>query len=126
MKKGDIFWAKDKSCHPHPIVYLSDSCEQGRFSACILSTKQVLGNVKMQKEHFYEKNENGEIYSFNYNNSYLVTSATFLKEEIWLESDLPCGRLTEEGILFIDENLGNIDSIYHPIPIYKKYKTNEK
>jgi uncharacterized membrane-anchored protein len=79
MKKGDILVATDKSTHPHPIIFLETSSE-GKFNACILSTKSTNGNIKMSIKHFFEQDENGNDYDIKFNNSHLVPYRIFEKK----------------------------------------------
>lgn len=118
MKKGDIFTAIDKTKHPHPIVFIEISSE-GKFNACILSSKDTNGNVKMSKNHFLAKDENGKAYPIKFNNSHLVPYRFFEKEELWLSSKEPKGRLTEEGIKFVESYTHTANLEYHPIPIWQ-------
>jgi len=118
MNKGDIFIATDKSKHPHPIVFL-ETLSEGKFKACILSTKGGHGNLKMSDTHFTKVDENRNEYTVTFKNSHLVPYRVFEKEELWLSTQEPKGRLTEEGIRFIEKYTSDINSEYHPIPISK-------
>jgi hypothetical protein len=117
MKKGDIFVAIDKRKHPHPIVFLGKSSD-GKFNACILSTKGTNGNVKMSIGHFFTHDENGIDYEIKFNNSHLVPGRIFEKEELWLNSVDPKGKLTEEGIRFIERYAIGANPEHHPVPIW--------
>jgi hypothetical protein len=117
MKKGDIFWATDKSKHQHPIVFLK-TLSEGRFSACILSSKVTEGNVKMSENDFLKKDEDGKKYVIVFNNSHLVPDRVFEKDEFWLSSKIPKGRLSESGIELVEKYTNGISSEYHPFPIW--------
>lgn len=66
MKKGDIFIARNRQNHPHPIVYWECIEENARFRACILSTTSTNGNVLMNPNHFCD--------GFIVDNTHLVIS----------------------------------------------------
>ena len=117
MKKGDIFWATDKSKHQHPIVFLK-TLSEGIFSACILSTKETKGNIKMSENDFLKKDEYGKKYVIVFSNSHLVPNRTFEKSEFWLSSKMPKGRLSESGIELVEKYTSGISSEYHPFPIW--------
>ena len=58
MEKGEIYLARDREKHYHPIVFL-EQIDIVRFKACIISTKSTNGNIPMLHEHFYMNDENG-------------------------------------------------------------------
>ena len=122
MKKGDVFTATDRENHPHPIVFLEVSSE-GKFNACILSTKPTQGNVKMSENYFLKQDAKGNEYTVMFNNSYLVPGRIFEKEDLWLSSMEPQGRLTECGIKFVEEHTRGTNSEYHPVAIKRVYKS---
>ena len=117
MKKGDILIATDKRKHPHPIIFLEASSD-GKFNACIISTKGTNGNVKMSENHFFKKDEYGNDYHIKFNNSHLVPYRIFEKEELWLNSREPKGKLTDDGISFVEKHTRGSYSEYHPVPIW--------
>ncbi|MDH5032439.1 hypothetical protein [Chryseobacterium cucumeris] len=118
MNKGEIFKARDKRNHPHPIVFL-ERLSESKFSACILSTKDTEGNIPMSEEHFLNLDENARAYSIIYNNSHLVPYRLFKKEDLWLESNEPCGKLSEKGIEFIEKYTKDTNLEFHPVPIWE-------
>ncbi|GEM_PF-1660034 len=106
LEKGQIFWAKDHKNHKHPIVFLEAEDDE-KFLACILSTKKINGNIPMSSDHFFDKKDNGSSYSIKFKTSYLVPSRVFVKEYSWLKSLDPDGRLTESGVNFVEDNIGD-------------------
>jgi len=100
LEKGDIVWAIDREKHFHPIVFL-EVLNENEFRACILSTKPTNGNIKMEKKHIDES------YSFKYKNTHLVSEYKFVKQNDWIQDRKPVGRLTKEGIKFIEEKITN-------------------
>jgi len=117
MKKGEIFRAIDPSNHPHPIVFI-EKIDNEKFKACILSTKDTNGNIKMEPDHFYEKDENGGSFTITFKNSHLVPKLVLEKEYRWLKTEKPEGKLTDKGIAFIDKYLKDIESICLIGPIW--------
>jgi len=113
MTKGDIVWAKDREKNPHPIVFLKQINDYS-FKAVILSTKPTKGNLLMCPSHF----RNDTQYSFKFRNTYLVTTYTFIKMGNWIEIGNIVGRLTDEGIEFVDRNLPN-QQVSHNAPIWE-------
>lgn len=118
MKKGDIFIAKDKNRHPHPIIFLK-TLGKGKFSACVISHEESKGNIPMSEEHFFTQDENGENYLTSFNDSYLVPSK-FIKEKLWLDSLEPRGKLTNAGIEFVENHINSLNAEHFPLPIWKK------
>lgn len=106
LEKGQIFWAKDHENHKHPIVFLKAEDDE-KFLACILSTKNINGNIPMCSDHFFDKKQDGSIYSIKFKTSHLIPSRVFVKEYAWLKSLDPSGRLTESGVNFIEDNIGD-------------------
>ena len=117
MKIGEIFRAKNLEEHHHPIIFLG-KLPEGKFKACIISTKDTDGNIKMEKSHFEEFDEGGLKYKYSYNNSHIVPYRVFEKETLWLESEIPQGKLTQKGIDFIEKYFKDIKTEYHPYPIW--------
>ena len=100
MEKGEIYLARDREKHYHPIVFL-EQIDIVRFKACIISTKSTNGNIPMLHGHFYMNHENGAPYKIQFRNSFLVPNHTFIKMEFWLASSKVQGKLTELGLSFI-------------------------
>jgi ribosomal small subunit protein bTHX len=121
LNKGDILWACDKHIknHPHPMVFLEER-DEDNFAACSLSTKAVNGNIKMKPEHFCDKDEHGKSYNFlrNKNTPYLIAKR-YEKKNDWVFEKKPVGRLTEEGVRFVERNIPS-EATYHPKPVWKQ------
>lgn len=60
----------------------------------------------MKKEHFFEKNNNGDVFPIVFNNSHLVTAKLYkfhsMGEFIFV------GLLTHEGITFMEELIDDL------------------
>ncbi|MDL2223629.1 hypothetical protein LJB98_06000 [Bacteroidales bacterium OttesenSCG-928-M11] len=120
MEKGDIVWAMDKTKHYHPIVFL-EKIDEYSFKACILSTKDVNGNLKMQSNFIRVNDENGCKYDFQYNDTYLVSIYSFVKMNDWIAGAKIVGKLSDDGIKFAEANTPNIP-ILCPIKIQEFVK----
>ena len=123
LQIGDIVWAKNRGSHPHPIVYLGEFEEQDEryrdcFKACILSTKDVFENKKMEEIHFCKNDRNNKLYEErvskikivprDINSQYLVTKCAFSKQDDWItyvDEDDIVGNLSAEGLKFVKQNL---------------------
>ena len=116
MEKGDIIWADDRTKHPHPIVFIEQE-NNGGFSACIITHGQIEGNIKMEKEHFCEFDENNNPYSIQYDDSYFV-STKLAKEYNWITDKTVKGKLTEEGIKYVESEISN-KAESHPNPVWE-------
>jgi hypothetical protein len=117
MKKGDIMWAHDGENHPHPIIFI-EKINNASFKAGILSSQPMGRNIRMEPSFFCENNENGIPYTIpeDKNNQYLVTEYSYIKMDWWVKSEMPEGRLTEDGIRFVESHIPDqptlcIDSI---------------
>lgn len=120
MKKGDIFWAENKENNPHPIVFL-EWIDSVRFKACILSTKQTNDNISMSVKHFYKNDKKRKQYPIHFSNTYLIPNDSFIKMTFWLQSKTVQGKLTAEGIDFIERYITG-EPVLCPAPIWK-YKS---
>jgi hypothetical protein len=102
-KKGDIMWAHDKVNHVHPIVFI-EKINNYSFKAAILSSEATGENRLIPLEYFCKTDENGNSYSIpcNENNQYLVTEYSYTKMDYWIKSKKPEGRLTDDGISFVE------------------------
>jgi hypothetical protein len=113
MNQGDILIANDKSKHPHPIIYIEE-IDSENFYGCIISHEAGKGNVKMESEHFLDKDENDKPYPVQYDDSYLIPQ-NLKKEKLWITDKTVKGKLTDEGIAFVLSNIpGNKDASFHP------------
>lgn len=115
MRKGDIIWARDRVNHYHPIVFLKQE-SNGTFEACIISHDPEKGNIKMEKEHFCEVDENNVPYSIQYEDTYLV-HRRLSKEYSWITNETVKGRLTEAGIRYVESRIPT-QAESHPKPIW--------
>lgn len=121
FKKGDIILPKnevsridklDGLYHP-AIVWDIPFNGQRDFNGLMLTTSKpspVFDNIAMNEEHFYND------FKITYNNSHFVNQL-FYKFGSWGEFEL-VGRLTDEGLKFIDERLTN----HTPIEFMKYIK----
>lgn len=111
MEKGEIYIAIDKQSHPHPIVFL-EWINKVTFKACIISHETRYGNIQMLQEHFLINDDNENPYKIQFENSHLITNETFRKMEFWVSCNEVAGKLTNEGISFIEKY---IDANKEPI-----------
>lgn len=124
MEKGDILWAKDCENHPHPIVFIEE-IDNVRFKSCILSSDGVSVNELMEPKHFCIYDNEGKKYSFQYANTHLVKDQIFIKMRYWVYNKV-AGRLTTEGLLFIEDKIPKeLDPILCTVSI-KDYKNNSR
>ncbi len=117
MEKGDIFWATNKEDNPHPIVFL-EWIDIVRFKACILSTKSTNNNIPMLRRHFCEYSNDGVPYPIQFSNTFLVPNDSFIKMTFWLPNEVVKGKLTTEGIDFIERHITR-EPVLCPAPIWK-------
>jgi hypothetical protein len=123
LLKGDILWAKDTSAHKHPIVFLATINDQS-FKACILSHSAEHGNIKMEASHFQIADNSGVNYQFQYENTHLVTSHSFVKMNNWIDSNPNVvGKLTRIGVAFIEKNIPQ-PPVNCPCAIYEFQTSN--
>ena len=102
--------------HPHPIVILSDDCEE--LIACVISTKNTSDNIAMKEVHFEKTNsETGKRHDIQFNNSYLVKDK-FIKFKVDLKATRK-GQITPKGLEFINKELDGIPPRPLEGPIWK-------
>lgn len=120
MKKGEIYEAENCRKHPHKFVFLEKNDNES-FKACIITTKSGFKENKIMLEsHFHKKDENQAIYKIQYKNTHLVSGIIFIKLNSWLKSNpKPVGKLTSEGIHFIEEWLKDVEMIFKESPIWE-------
>lgn len=106
LKQGEIYRGKAehrKGNVFHPLVCLEDETKDKTIiEACVLthsSQGQTYQNIPMRNEHFLENDENGNPYSFKFENTCLVQQA-FNKELFWIEKTR-VGKLSKEGLDFV-------------------------
>ncbi|MGA9212358.1 hypothetical protein [Kaistella sp.] len=110
FNKGDIFWNIKKN--QHPIIFLEWIDKPLTFKACILSTENVKGNIKMEDSHFFLKDYTGKDYTIINKPSYLIKDYSFKKDVDWLKSPIRAGKLTDIGIRYVEKNIVPIDLTY--------------
>lgn len=116
MERGDIYRLKSKfradypeNSYKHPFVLWAYNGDY--FEGVMLTTSNCpqYGNIAMKKDYF----EKGHSLGFGKSNqkptSYLVPRC--LIKEIPSEHIERLGKLTEKGINFINEQIGNFDNI---------------
>jgi ribosomal small subunit protein bTHX len=120
LNKGDILWAcnKYKTNNPHPIVFLEER-DEDCFDACCLSSKPTGGNLKMESEHFCDKDELGNLYTFSHNKTSYLVMKRYEKKNDWVFGKKPVGQLSEEGIRFVESQISP-EATYHPKPVWKQ------
>lgn len=74
--------------------------------AMITTTDYNASNVAMKKEHFFEKNNNGDDFPIVFNNSHLVIAK--LHKFHSMGEFIFVGLLTPEGITFMEELLDHL------------------
>jgi len=117
--KGDILKSKHEDA-VHPIIFL-EGYDDSYFIGAMISTKgpeRHLDSIPMEKEHFEEIDENGEVYEIYFGPSFLV-DALLLKEHRWKPFD-KTGRLTPVGVEFVqDRIMGKYPMLWKE---YKRYR----
>ncbi len=77
------------------------------FQGAMITTTDYDGsNVAMKKEHFFEKNNNGDDFPIVFNNSHLVNAK--LHKFHSMGEFIFVGLLTPEGITFMEELLDHL------------------
>ena len=126
LKLGEIYRGKvayRKNNVYHPLVCLEDETNaKTTIDACVL-THSLCGmsyqNIPMKKEHFLENDEQGNPYSFKFENTCMVQNA-FEKELFWID-DKCIGKLSQEGIDFVLQNSRPFGpAIKYPKPLQGK------
>lgn len=108
IKKGDIFSPKvhDEMSkkHDHYIVYLQPYPKDESFYIGALLTHSLInGNILLQKNHFIKSDANGNIYKIKFDNSLVANHPVYKKND--LDALNIVGRLSEEGIAFVEKNI---------------------
>jgi hypothetical protein len=115
MKKGDIIYANKENAK-HPIIFLEPEKEYDLFTGVMLtSSGEFSNNISMKPEHFVEYDPSGKKYLISYKNSCFV-KAKFLKSTDWTPFKM-AGKLTEEGIKFVESNVGT-----EPKKLWEEYE----
>lgn len=117
MIERKIYWAKDRSKNPHPIICLKIA-GPSTIEGAVITSDCGYGNIPMEERYFLREDSNGQLYSIRYKPSYLIRDK-FEKYEIDLDQE-PYGELSEEGFDFVQEALREYEAYYFPNPIWKK------
>jgi len=126
MEKGEIYWAKDREIHPHPIVYMGKYSDYS-FCAAVLSSKpdntgRKIDNIPMKAEHFYKNDVNGEKYPICFKDTSgkktCVIDYNFEKEIAWIDTSSCIGKLTPKGIEFVEKIIKQYEPQKIKGPIY--------
>ena len=119
-QQGDILEAKkrDKTAGRHFIVYYEGYSEEN-FIGGMITHLEDKRNIPMNKSHFelYDKNDNK--YKITFDNTNLVV-AKLIKFESW-GPFTKVGRLSQKGIEFVTENIGELNS-----ETFEEYKHRTK
>ncbi len=117
MRKGEIIrGAKTK----HPIIFIKRE-NQDSFIGCMLThgtDKKFKGNTLFSKEHFRDRDDNGNVYDLTYSKSFFVDQR-LIKEDEW-GPFVKVGELTYEGIKYLEKNIS------HKKPISWKHYLSTK
>lgn len=109
IHKGDIFSPNiddvpGKKKHDHYIVYLQPYPENEEFYIGALLTHSLInGNIPLHKDHFIEKDANGNFYKIKFDNSMVANHPVYKKNNLDVLNIV--GRLSPEGITFIEKNI---------------------
>lgn len=109
---GDILQAKNRSKEAgfHYIIFY-DGYSDDEFEAGVLTTTNNFpDNILMDKSHFVEKNSEGNNFKITFNNSKLIPVKLFKPEE-W-GPYRKVGQLTDNGINFVREIIGDLKPVY--------------
>ena len=120
FNKGDILEGVKTV---HPIAFLKKINEE-TFEGCMLThapPNEKYDNIELKEEHFVRNKEDGTNYKVTYDKTYFV-KARLLKEGRWGPFKIE-GRLSENGIKYLEDKLDSIKPInWH---FYKgKYEDN--
>lgn len=126
LKKGGIYegtpYEKRRKNTVHYIICMEDvTTESKSFQACIISTdgpNEGRDNLLMSKNHFVEKDANGNFYKIRFNNTHLIKK-NLEKDISWINPN-KVGLLTKEGLDFVLEHAPNFGiTIYSDKPIWE-------
>lgn len=114
INKGDIFSpnihdVKGKNHdHDHYIVFLQPYPENYYFYiGALLTHSTINGNIPLLKNHFIEKDQNGNIYKIKFDKSLIANHPVYKKND--LDKSNLVGRLSEEGVAFVENNIAAYD-----------------
>ena len=110
--KGDILEAKNRKFQAgkHYIIFYDGYNDNEFIGGVLTSTDMFPVNIWMDSLHFIEKDEVGTDFKITYKNSKLVPAKLYKPEE-WGPFE-KVGQLTEEGIAFVEEHIGNLQAEY--------------
>ncbi len=115
MKRGDIVLGENNTNprypkNGHPIVFLENK-DAYTFVGLMLTTKSHDGmNNLMEFTHFMTHDENGNEYEFKYSGTHIVP-VNLLKKLEWAPFT-KIGKLTPEGISFVENIVANTEPVY--------------
>ncbi len=126
LEKGGIYEGtpkeRQKQNTVHYIICLDDvPAGSSSFSACIISTdgpNEGRDNLPMLKEHFIAKDNTGNPYKIQFNNTHLVKK-NFEKDTLWVKPN-KVGFLSSSGVQFVQEQSSLFGTRIHTDkPIWK-------
>lgn len=103
---GDILKGKDTN---HPIIFLKKE-NTDFFYGCIIThsnSKRYPINIPMEIQHFEVSNETGQKYEIQFERTHIVKLELIKKNE-WGPFKVK-GKLTSEGIQFVENQLKNLE-----------------
>lgn len=104
MTKGEIYFGKNNLKGRHPIVFLSD-IDEDSFNGLMLTHSPIRDNVLLSSKHFEWVNE-----GFDIETTHLVRRR-LIKKNAWEPFTL-VGKLSKEGLLFVDEKTQGMKADY--------------
>jgi hypothetical protein len=110
--RGDIVIGNDRrySAAKHPIIYLEGDLSVDFIGVMLTSSSTYSTNIWLPEEYVISRNEHGDLYVFQHKNTHFV-SIRLLKPISWGPFK-KVGKITEQGILFIEKEINNIQPIY--------------
>jgi len=107
---GDILEATDRTREAgyHYIIFYEGYTDDEFTAGILTSTNKYLVNILMDESHFINKDENGNDFKVTYKNSKLVPAKLY-KPENWGPFK-KVGQLSQDGILFVEENIGHLEA----------------
>lgn len=107
--KGDVIYGRINSDAIHPIIYLGEK-DDDYFRGAMITSKAIhrgRKNILMNENHIESHDESGKKNEFQFRNSYFVY-ANLIKKNEW-QPFRKTGRLTPEGIEFVEETIGSLE-----------------
>ncbi|QKX06764.1 hypothetical protein HN014_18195 [Aquimarina sp. TRL1] len=108
--RGDILEASNRNINAglHYIIFYSGKDTTHFIGVMITTSNNYEENIPMNTEHFEEKDLDNRNYKITYKNSKLVSNK-LLKLEAWGSFRI-VGKLTEEGVNFVEKNVENLEN----------------